>query len=258
MHSYAQTNIQLYSQLERNGYSEAEILSVRDVYDVAVKLFTCRYQRSGKPTIDHLVGTASILCTLRRPATIVAAGLLHNAYQNGDFGSVRKGMTPGKRKVLRQIVGSAVEAYVARFATIPWKRQTLFEIASDTDLLTSIDRDVILIYLSEYLEHLLDLGVLYYEDVARGPFVITSEEFDCMVSIAEGLGFSTLAEELCHANSEIAVATVPKSLLWPRHMMRRWFMVPKSCRRSYHVALGDIFGRASRKIDRVFRSGDRA
>jgi hypothetical protein len=51
MHSYAQTNIQLYSQLERNGYSEAEILSVRDVYDVAVKLFTCRYQRSGKSTL---------------------------------------------------------------------------------------------------------------------------------------------------------------------------------------------------------------
>jgi (p)ppGpp synthase/HD superfamily hydrolase len=257
MHSCAQTNIQLYSQLERNGYSEAEILSVRDVYDVAVKLFTCRYQRSGKPTIDHLVGTASILCTLRRPATIVAAGLLHNAYQNGDFGSVRKGMTPGKRKMLRQIVGSAVEAYVARFATIPWKRQTLFEMASDTDLLTSIDRDVILIYLSEYLEHLLDLGVLYYEDVARGPFVRTRDEFNCMVSIAERLGFSVLAKEIRQAENAIAVEVMPKDLQWQKRSRSRWYIPPKSSRLSHTVEFVDSLRRARRSLGRIFGAGGR-
>ncbi len=89
MHSYAQTNIQLFNQLRQDGYSDADLILVRNAYELAMVLFTGRFQPSGKSFIAHVVGTASILAWLRLPAPVVAAGLLHNVYENGDFGDGR-------------------------------------------------------------------------------------------------------------------------------------------------------------------------
>src|SRR5205809_5329802 len=97
MHAYAQTNIQLLNQLRAGGYATAELARIRDVYEFAMLLFTGRYQPCGKPFIDHLVGTASILAFLHRPVEVVAAGLIHAAYVYGDFGSFRSGISDAKR-----------------------------------------------------------------------------------------------------------------------------------------------------------------
>src|SRR5688572_20530292 len=78
VHSYAQTNIQLFNQLRGDGYSKADLGLVRDAYELAMLLFSGRFQPSGKSFIAHVVGTASILAWHRLPAPVVAAGLLHN------------------------------------------------------------------------------------------------------------------------------------------------------------------------------------
>ena len=98
MHSYAQTNIQLFNQLRHGGYSNTELSLVRDAYELAMDLFTGRYQPSGKPFVAHVVGTASILASLRLSAQVVAAGLLHNVYEQGDFGNGRNGFSKAKRE----------------------------------------------------------------------------------------------------------------------------------------------------------------
>src|SRR6266849_8827294 len=111
MHAYAQTNIQLFNQLCRDGYSNTDLSLVRDAYELAMLLFTGRFQPSGKSFMAHVVGTASILASLRLPATAVAAGLLHNVYVNGDFGNGRSGISMAQRDKVRRILGAEVEEY---------------------------------------------------------------------------------------------------------------------------------------------------
>jgi (p)ppGpp synthase/HD superfamily hydrolase len=125
VHSYAQTISQLYRQLQQNGYSVTDMCRIRDAYELAVELFSGYFQSSGKLLIAHVVGTASILASLRLPVEVVAAGLLHNVYWNGDFGDGRRGITEARREQVRGVVGKEVEQYLARFATLRLTPQTV-------------------------------------------------------------------------------------------------------------------------------------
>src|SRR5690349_6606442 len=122
MHSCAQTNIQLFNQLRQDAYSDGDLKLVRHAYELAMVLFSGRFQPSGKCFIAHVIGTASILAWLRLPAPVVAAGLLHNAYGNGDFGDGRKGPTRSRRRRIRESLGPEVETYVAKFSALYWER----------------------------------------------------------------------------------------------------------------------------------------
>jgi hypothetical protein len=42
MHSYAQTNIQLFNQLRGKAYASADLVRIRKAYELAVQLFTGR------------------------------------------------------------------------------------------------------------------------------------------------------------------------------------------------------------------------
>ena len=59
-HSYAQTNLQLYTQLSDIEYSQEARGQVLRAYELALQLFSGHYRANGKPFIAHLVGTASI------------------------------------------------------------------------------------------------------------------------------------------------------------------------------------------------------
>src|SRR5436309_10586495 len=110
--SYAQTNLQLYAELRGGKYSAADITCIRAAYELAMVLFTGRYRGSGKPFLAHLVGTASILTSMQVRAPVVAAGLLHASYTQGEFGNGWSGTDPVKRERLRTAVGAEVEDLV--------------------------------------------------------------------------------------------------------------------------------------------------
>src|SRR5262245_13883641 len=115
MNEYAQTNLQLYTQLRRAAYTDTDLGLVRAGYDLAMNLFSASFRGSGKPLLSHLVGTASILASIGRSPAVVTAGLLHAAYALGDFGDGRFGTTDAKRARVRMAVGSEVEDLVARY-----------------------------------------------------------------------------------------------------------------------------------------------
>ena len=125
MHSYAQTNIQLFNQLHREGYRSAELETVVAAHELTTRLMTGQFRASGKTFIAHLVGTASILGSLHAPSPIVAAALLHAAYSAGDFGDDRLGASDAKRAQLRSAVGDEVEDYVWRYHNLSWDDQTV-------------------------------------------------------------------------------------------------------------------------------------
>src|SRR5262249_38521514 len=63
----------------------------------AMQLCTGLYTGSGKPTLAHEVGTASLALRHGGSFELVAAGLLHGAYIVGDFGHSRLRVTAAKR-----------------------------------------------------------------------------------------------------------------------------------------------------------------
>ena len=111
MHTFAQTNIQLVNQLYRDRYTLAELGPIFASYELAMRLFTGRFRASGKTFIAHLIGTASILGSLRASSNLVAAGLLHAIYATGDFGDGVQGISNAKREQVRATVGEEVEEF---------------------------------------------------------------------------------------------------------------------------------------------------
>jgi (p)ppGpp synthase/HD superfamily hydrolase len=209
--AYAQTNLQLYTQLRECGYSPDQLATVRAGYDLVMRLCTAAFRGSGKPLIAHLVGTASILASIEQPVTIVTAGLLHAAYALGDFGDGRLGMTEGKRQRVREAVGHEIEDFVSRYTAFDWNRNTIPGILQRVTALSPIERDVLVIRLANELEDHLDYGVLYCgngeerRDYIRSPL-------NQSVDMARKLGLDTLASALDRAFRETLAAELPASL----------------------------------------------
>lgn len=235
MHSYARTNVQLLNQLRRDGYSSTELGCIRDAYELAMVLFTGQYQPSGRTLIDHVVGTASILGALHATVEVVAAGLIHAAYDYGDFGGRRKGISEAKRKQVRHAVGGQVEEYVARYTALHWDVQTSLSIRDNVATLDRIDRDVVLMRLANHLELLLDLSLLYTSSEGGAQKYI-DRFFPPMVDIAYKLGYPTLAAEISQRCSENTSNNIPMELRrtnGPRHV---YLIAPKSYRRPFSMA----------------------
>jgi (p)ppGpp synthase/HD superfamily hydrolase len=211
---YAQTNLQLFTQLRRAGCTDEELGLVRAGYDLAMRLCTASFRGSGKPLLTHLVGTASILASMRQSATVVTAGLLHAAYALGDFGDGRFGMTEPKRERLRQAVGRPVEDLVARYTGFDWNRNTIPSIRNRVDTLTPIERDVLVIRLANELEDHLDYGVLYCGNGEKRREYIRSP-LNQSVEMARMIGLAELASELEKAFEETLATELPPALRYP-------------------------------------------
>lgn len=209
--SYAQTNLQLYNQMRAAGYCEAGIRLVRDAYDLATRLFTAKFRGSGKPLLSHLVGTASVLCTLAVPDRLLAAAGLHAAYIFGDFGDGRPGMTPARRAFVRRGIGSEVEDLVARYHRLDWRPETIGAFYERVDELSAPERDVLLIRLANELEDHLDLGILYCRNAAHRREEIERSLHLC-IALAEAIGQTLLASELTRVFEEARSSAIPESL----------------------------------------------
>jgi (p)ppGpp synthase/HD superfamily hydrolase len=214
MTQYAQTNLQLYTQLRRARYSDEHLALVRASYDLALRLCTASFRGSGKPLLAHLVGTASILASIEQPPAVGAAGLLHAAYALGDFGDGRLGMTESKRTRVRDAVGREVEDLVARYTSFDWNRNTIPAIRERVGTLTPIERDVLVIRLANELEDHLDFGVLYCGNGEKRREYIRSP-LNQSVDMARRLGLISLAGELDRAFTDTLEAEIPAALRNP-------------------------------------------
>jgi (p)ppGpp synthase/HD superfamily hydrolase len=102
MQSIAQTNIQLFNQLQQSVYSLTEVNSIFSSYKLAETLLSGKTRSSGKPYITHSIGTASILINLSVPLDLVETGLLHAVYERGDFSNFNNGSSINKRDLIEK------------------------------------------------------------------------------------------------------------------------------------------------------------
>jgi len=230
MQAFAQTNLQLFNQLRKQGYGAADLQAVGAAYDLMIALMTGRFRASGKTFIAHLVGTASILASLRAACPVVAAGLLHAVYVAGDFGDGQFGVSEAKRQRVREVAGAQVEEYVCRYAALPWTDQAIRSLTAALDGMAASERVVILMRLANELEEFLDLGILYCGDdkryqVAGGP------RQRLLTSLAEKLGYPTLAADLNQAFEETAAAVIPPELRRAAPLNSSFLLAPLSYQR---------------------------
>lgn len=208
MYSFAQTNIQLFNQLQQAGYKHADLVCVRDAYAFAMRLFTGCFRPSGKTFISHLVGTASILADSHASGPTVAAGLLHSAYSHGEFGTGARGISEAKRKQLQLVVGIEAEHLVAQYTSSPWDAQTISALLKSLPGPGSVAREVLLIRLANELEDHLDCAALYSGIAEYRRNAIRSYLFRC-IDIAEKLGLPALAAALSRAFEETLSMELP-------------------------------------------------
>lgn len=231
MHSFAQTNIQLVNQLYRDRYPLAELAPIRACYELAMRLFTGRFRASGKTFIAHLVGTASILGSLRAPSHLVAAGLLHAAYQTGDFGDGVQGISNAKREQVRAVAGEEAEEYIARYDALAWNDKLITGYYEGIDALVGIDRAVLLMRLANELEEYLDLGMLYFGDERRRRTDYLNDNGRLMIRMAGKLGFPALGAALAQAFKETAEAEFAPALRGSNARNNSFVMAPQTYQR---------------------------
>jgi (p)ppGpp synthase/HD superfamily hydrolase len=225
---YAQTILQLYSQLERLQWSEADVSLVRRAYGLAAVLFSGQYAGSGKPHLCHDVGTASVLASMGTSSATVAAGLLHNAYYNGDFGDGTRGVTAARRAEIVSAVGVEVEERIGRFATLVWTVDGVERLRDSLAQLDAVTKDAVLLRLADHVDHHSDRGIAYRRD-RREQRSFDRGATPLLVEIASYLGYGELSElikrqEEAGAALPLAIGTdihVPSGVIAPRSFRRR-------------------------------------
>lgn len=160
MFLFAQTNLQLRAQLLELDYPPADIDLLMRVYDLAVPMFSGQYRASGKPFINHLVGTASVLASRRAPTMLLVAALLHAVYMTADLGfHAGRRQSRRQRELVRELVGKDAEKLVSVYDSMIWRAAQIRALRQGYSALGSDTRDAVLLCLANVYEDFMDSGM---------------------------------------------------------------------------------------------------
>jgi (p)ppGpp synthase/HD superfamily hydrolase len=239
-HAFAQTNAHLYIQLLELGYDEPELARVRDCYELAMSLHSSRFRPSGRPFVCHAVGTASILAWLGASVDVVLTGLLHGAYDQGDFGDGTRGITPTKRATLRESIGGELEERVASFFELEWSAEPVEDPPAFVEGLDELGHDTLLVRLANELDELLD-GEIHFRTNAQQRIAEAEATTNGLVGLARQLDEPRLASALADAGADCAGTHFPQLL---RNTLGYNFSVaPRSLGRRPAAIASDLLGR---------------
>ena len=203
MHQYAQTNIQLFNQVQDLGYSPDDCLLVARAYRLAMELFAGLYRASGKTFIAHVVGTASILAAERAEAPVISAGLVHAAY----LVRRRDGWLATRARVLNA-VGTDVERNVSRYGALRWTAESIPDVALKIEGMDAQGRRTLLLRLANELDEYLDGGASYSGDGKRAALLRHGVDRS-LVAMARCLGALGLARSFEDVFARIAKTAPP-------------------------------------------------
>ena len=174
----SQTIVQLLEQFADRPLEERQ--SVRRGYDFATRLFAGRYRACGRPFVSHLIGTASALGYQGESLDMILAGLLHAAYEQGEF--PHRG---DRRALLRDAIGAGAESLVHEYQH--------FSTARVPDDITDAERDVVLLRIANELDECGDRGMHYVGPGKRADVLAGLAKY---ITAARAYGLPELAVEL--------------------------------------------------------------
>ena len=211
MGDISQTNLQLYNQLITLRWSADDLRRARDAYDLVAKLFSGQYRCSGKPFVAHLVGTASVVAATDDRVEMVLAGLLHAAYESGDFGA--RVAATDQREIVRGTVGAGAEHLVHAYYRTPWSLDELSRAVVDAERgpLSVPRRDVLLLRVANEIDEHADFGSRYCDK--GGLEIYGAGAIASMISLADALRAPRLGDECRRLRDcELDAARVPEVL----------------------------------------------
>lgn len=191
MRTFAQNYPQLARQLTDAGWASRDLALVRAAWDLAASLFAGAERGSGKPFIDHLVGTASGVVVGGGDAGVAAAALLHAAYEQGDFGDGRTGATASHRARVSDAVGPEAEELVLGYHELGWGPAVAADAARTAANAKGTARSVLLMRVANEVDDALD-GALALSGKASAPSHATAVH-EIVVDLAETVGTPALA-----------------------------------------------------------------
>ena len=253
---YAQTNVQLYDQLFEADHSTAQLETLARAHDLAVSLLYSLFRPEGEPFVTHLIGTASILVRYRAPFPVVLAGLLHAAYDFGEFGGLRRGITPARRRRVRAIVGDEAETVIYRYTRFAWNSQVMESLPRLLPGMSENDRNIVLMRLANELEEGMGVSLLYCHPETRRQRV---DNLALCIPVAEAMGLPDLAAELKESHRRNASdgprerPQLGRSHVYGLAPLSRLGLAISYCVRSLMLALAP--GPLREKLRSFFRAG---
>ena len=242
--NYAQTNLQLYRQLWSLGHTKDDILAVQQAYEFGMEIFAGQFRPTNKPFLCHLIGTASILVSLREPMTVVIAGLLHAIYTHGEFGDGTRGMSPNKTKKVREKIGETSETLIAHYTGQSWDSPNLLALQKEIHNKKSpIAYSILTIRLADVLEDSLDFGM----EASRKQkfFGENGSSQDHIIKIAKGVASHLGRQDIANAFDRIYAENMDGNPLPNQESFRTssFVLAPKSFNLKITVRLRRKFQR---------------
>jgi len=244
MNDRPQTNLQLLNALRGAGYTDAEVEQIKKAYDFVARQFAVWFRASGKPFIAHLVGTAGILCALRARAPVIAAGLGHALYAQGELPGGVPGATGSMRARVRRALGAETEDLIARYAALEWNTAALPGLRARLLDMSPTEREVVLIRLANELDDHLDLEALYCGN-AEARLRRIGKGLRIAADMARDLNAGTLAASLDCALDATLATELPSGLRTDR--AASFSLVPASAIRRRSNKVWRFAGRAVNK-----------
>lgn len=254
---FAQSIQQLYRQMAQAGYGEQDVMTVLRAYELAAHLFTGKYMSNGEPFLNHPVGVAGVLAAIKRPGHVIAAGLLHSVYAQGDFGDGRRGIWPSRRRLICEAVGEAVERQIVAYQQLKWTPVTIPAIKERLTSSDPPDADAVLMRLANELEHHTSASILY---VGPSECRRVVEYGALMVEMAETLGFPSLAAQIAEMHRKSQTAEIPALIRRYAARARPFAMIrvgdleesitlnPMSSRKAFWVRLQELVFRSRSRL----------
>lgn len=228
--TYAQNILQLHTQLRERAMPLQDQAYLSTAHRLAADLFSGQTRGPGKPFLEHLVGTASILVTCNANLPLVAAGLLHAAYDQGDFGVGLTGRHQHKKAEMVRVIGAEAENHVSGYHHLRWNSDYIRSLPKTLASLPEASRRIVLIRLANELEEHLDCAIQFTANAEERLTRMDALQAS-LVDAAHTLGQPLLASELVRVFDENRTTHIPELLRAqtrfshvraPRSYARRW------------------------------------
>jgi hypothetical protein len=205
MQNWPQTIVEIVPEAHAIGWSSEEVEQLWATHALMMRLFSGRYRGSGRPFINHLVGTASLALRHSGGVTEVLAAYGHAAYAQGEFGRARSGPSEANRRELRAAVGNAAEAIIADYTGFDWHGIAMRRNVGEVVALSGHEKQLLFLYIVNELDDSFDCGV--YDAEWREGCI---KRLSAGAEFATALGYQGLADHLsaqvCHLRSELSSA----------------------------------------------------
>ncbi|MBI2764386.1 MAG: glycosyltransferase family 2 protein [Chloroflexi bacterium] len=219
-HPFAQTVLQLSSQMAALGYRPRQIETMEQGYQAAARVYDGVYRESGKTLAGHGVGTASALAAYGAPVTVIVAAMNHAAYSLGRYPAHAEHDLAAQRRWLTARIGWRAEAQVFEYFSLDFQELEAAVLAADPDQLPVRLAYAVMMRVANSIDEHIDGGLLRFADpadaMARNS--AQNERWDTIYRRAgAALGIEAMVDILTALHEELkSLAPLPGAGLgWP-------------------------------------------